>query len=184
MKATPAMHHFFRVVALAVSSAALLSSGCATIANGRYQRVQVETNPPAAKVFVSGIQRQTKAAPLQFESPGEVVLHRKEKHVTLRIEKEGYEPAEILLQRKGSQWTPIGGASFLGLGVMMGLLEGGAAVALGLGAANLGISVGIDLATGSAYGLDPSRVSLTLRPSSAPSDKGEQITPEQSGSRK
>jgi hypothetical protein len=156
----------------------LLSTGCATIANGRYQRVMVETNPPAAKVSVNGTKRQTKATPLQFETPGEVVLHRKEKHVVLRIEKEGFEPAEIALARSASAWTPLGGASFLGLGIMTGMVEGGAAVGLGMGAIYLGISVGIDLATGSAYRLDPSKVSLTLRPSVASTEEelAQQVT--------
>jgi hypothetical protein len=150
----------------------MLSTGCATIANGRYQRVQVVTNPPAAKVSVHGTRRQTKATPLQFETPGEVVLHRKEKQVVLRIEKVGYEPAEITLGRSASAWTPVGGASFLGLGIMTGMVEGGAVFGLGMGAICLGISVGIDLATGAAFRLDPSKVSVTLRPRSAPLDEG------------
>jgi hypothetical protein len=171
MKAAPAVHRFFQLSLLVGSCAALLSSGCATVANGRHQRVQVETNPPAAKVLVNGTQRQTKATPLQFETPGEVVLNRKEKQVTLRIEKDGYEPVEIALKRGASGWTPLGGASFLGLGVLGGMVEGGAAGALALGAAFLGISVGIDLATGSAYRLDPSKVSVTLQPKAVSSDK-------------
>lgn len=178
MKATPALHRFFRSLVLSGVCAALLSTGCATIANGRYQRIQVETNPPAAKVSVNGTRRQTKAGPLQFETPGDVVLHRREKHVVLLIEKEGYEPAEIALARTASAWTPLGGASFLGLGIMTGMVEGGAVFGLALGAIYLGISVGIDLATGSAFGLDPSKVSVTLQPKAASSDEREPLQQE------
>jgi hypothetical protein len=101
---------------------------------------------------------------LQFETPGEVALHRKEKHVVLRIEKDGYEPEEIALRRTLGAWTPAGGAGFLGLGVMIGMVEGGALAGLTIGAIYLGISVGIDLATGSAFRLDPSKLSVTLQP--------------------
>jgi len=173
MKTIPPARGLVRTLVLAGACAALLSTGCATIANGRYQRVQVVTNPPAAKVSVHGTRRQTKATPLQFETPGEVVLHRKEKHAVLRIEKEGYEPAEIALGRSASAWTPLGGASFLSLGILTGMVEGGAVVGLGIGAIYLGISVGIDLATGSAFRLDPSKVSVTLQPASASSDEAE-----------
>jgi hypothetical protein len=173
MKATPAVHRFFRTLVLAGSCGALLSSGCATIAHGRYQRVRVETNPPAAKVFVDGTHRRPKDTSLQFETPGEVVLHRREKQVILRIEKDGYEPVELALKRRGSAWTPIGGASFLSLGVMSGLFEGGAAFGLAVGAVYLGVTVGIDLVTGSAYRLDPAKVSVTLQPRPVSSDEGE-----------
>lgn len=153
-----------RVQILALSCALVFSSGCATFANGRHQRIQIETNPPGATASVQGSKRQKNASSLRLETPGEVVLHRKEKQVVLRIEKDGYEPFEVALKRGPSAWTPIGGASLLSLGILTGLVEGGAATGLGIGAIYLGISVGIDLATGAAYRLAPSEISVTLQP--------------------
>lgn len=171
MKTVPAPHHrLFVLLALLCFCAVLLSSGCATIANGRYQRVRVETDPPAAKVSVQGTRKLSKGV-LQFETPGEVSLHRKEKHVVLRIEKDGYEPAEVALRRTLGAWAPAGGAGFLVLGVLTGRVPDGGGAVFGhvVGSVWLGVSVGIDLLTGSAYRLDPSKVSLTLQPTTGSS---------------
>jgi len=167
----PKSHRYLQVLLLTGSCLALLSSGCATFANGRHQKLRVETNPPTAKVSVQGTQR-TKGGPPQFETPGEIVLHRKEKQVTLRIEKDGYEPEEVTLKRNPSGWTPFGGASWLGLGVLMGNVsdEGGGLV---YGAIFLGITVGIDLLTGAAYQLDPAKVSVTLQRKAVLSQSGD-----------
>ena len=171
MKTRPTSRRYLRVLLLTGSCLALLSSGCASVVNGRHQKLRVETNPPTAKVSVQGTQR-TKGGPLQFETPGEIVLHRKEKQVTLRIEKDGYEPEEVTLKRNPSGWTPFGGASWLGLGVSMGNVsdEGGALV---FGAIFLGITVGIDLLTGAAYRLDPAKVSVTLQRKAVLSQSGD-----------
>jgi hypothetical protein len=176
MKTKPTSRRYLRFLLLAVSCAGLLSSGCATLANGRTQRLRVETNPPAARVSVQGTKRQTKGGPLQFETPGEVILSRKEKHVVLRIEKDGYEPEEITLNRTLGAWTPFAAVPWLGFGVLMGRFGGSAAAGVFAGIP-LGFSVGIDLLTGSAYRLDPSKVSVTLQPkaeSSQPGDTTEQ----------
>jgi hypothetical protein len=168
MKTRPKSYRYLRVLLLTGSCLALLSSGCATFANGRHQKLRVETNPPTAKVSVQGTQR-TKGGPLQFETPGEIVLHRKEKQVTLRIEKDGYEPEEVTLKRNPSGWTPFGGASWLGFGVLMRKFFGKAAY----GAICLGITVGIDLLTGAAYQLDPATVSVTLQRKAVLSQSGD-----------
>lgn len=163
MRATPAPRRF-RVLVGAGFTAILFSNGCATIAHGRYQRIQVETDPPSAKVSVEGTRRQTKGV-VRFETPGEVAVHRKEERVVLRIEKDGYGPVEVALKRGASAWTPLGFAGFVGgLGVWLGMLEGGAGVGMAVGAAYGGVGVAIDLLTGSAFRLHPSRISLTLEP--------------------
>jgi hypothetical protein len=163
MRITAAPLRSVRSLALTASCAALLSSGCATIAQGRYQSIHVETNPPAARVSVTGPLRKTKGAALEFSTPGFVVLHRKERRVVLRIDKDGYEPVEVALKRSASGWTPFGAASLLGVGAAASI-EGSAAAALAIGGIYAGISVGIDLATGAAYRLSPADVSLTLQP--------------------
>lgn len=164
MRTMPVTLDGFRLLAATAACTVLLSSGCATIAHGRYQRIQVETDPPAARVSVEGTQRRAKGV-LQFETPGEVVVDRKEKRVVLRIEKAGYETAEVALHRGASPWTPIGFAGSVGgLGVWVGMLEAGVGAGMAVGAVYGGIGVGIDLLTGSAFRLHPSRVSLTLQP--------------------
>ena len=163
------LRHRFRALLLTGSCLVLLSSGCATIANGRHQRLRVETNPPAAKVSVQGTQRQTKGGSLEFDTPGEIILSRKEKQVVLRIEKDGYEPAEVTLNRSLGAWTPFAAVPWLGFGVLMGKFGGSVVAGLVSGGIPLGISVGIDLLTGSAYRLDPTKVSVTLQPKAASS---------------
>jgi len=91
-----------------VCTAAVMAIGCATAVHGKNQRVAVTTEPSGA-VARFGIQ--------SISTPGELVLPRKPRTVTVTIEKEGYEPEEVVLHRKvsGAVWLnllaiPVGAA--------------------------------------------------------------------------
>ncbi len=66
-----------------VCTAAVTATGCATVVHGDKERVAVVTEPSGA---VARFDSQS------ITTPGELVLPRKPKTVTVTIEKEGYEP--------------------------------------------------------------------------------------------
>ena len=140
--------------------------------HGRNQKIRIETNPPAARISVEGLRHIKNPTPLQFETPGEVVLRRKENHVILRIEKEGYKPVDVILERAHSRWSFIGAAGLSSVGgVLNGLLQGAATGAASAGF-YLALTLGIDFATGSAYRLKPSKVSVALEPNASSEKPG------------
>jgi len=71
-------------------------SGCATIVNGRSQAVTVSSEPPGANVFVGS--RLLGVTPVRLE------LKRREEHIVLRFEKDGFVGQEIPVKRSVSGW--------------------------------------------------------------------------------
>ena len=110
--------------------AALLIVGCATILHGTKQNIAVSSVPTGAKVIVKGVHMAT--------TPAAVELSRKESHIILRFEKEGYELVEVALIRSTDGW--IAGNIFFG----------------GL------IGLAIDFMNGAAYKLNPSDVNVLM----------------------
>lgn len=112
---------------------ALLLVGCATIIHGgTRQNVPVASSPPGARVIVKGAHMAT--------TPAVIELSRKESYVIVRFEKEGYEPAEVVLNRKVSPW--IASNLIWGPGVLIGLA--------------------IDFIGGGAYTLSPSEARAVM----------------------
>jgi hypothetical protein len=117
-----------RSVLLAVAIGSTVTA-CATIINGSSQSVGFRSQPTGANVYVDGIPMgQTPVAP---------DLKRMDKHI-VRIELDGYEPYEFMIDRSVSGWV-AGNILFGGL-----------------------IGIAIDAATGSMYRLDPSEVDVVL----------------------
>lgn len=83
-------------------------------------------------------------------TPARVVLERKESHVVLRLEKEGYEPVDVPLKRDASGWTTAN--------LLLGI--GGPLPALLVAYV---FYTGIDLLTGAAYTFKPSKVRVVLQ---------------------
>jgi hypothetical protein len=144
----------------------LLATGCATVFHGTRQNIRVETDPPRATASAKG---QT------ITTPGVLKLHRKETNLEVVIEKEGYVPRRVKLTRKasGANWAntlflPVGVVAGAGIGASISrdpdafenALTGAVAGGLLLPAA----VTSIDLATGAAYKLDPSRIVVRLKP--------------------
>ena len=76
--------------------ACLASSGCATVINGSTQRVTVASDPPGAQLYVND-------APAGV-TPAFVDVPRRDPDLELRLEKDGYEPAVLPLERSRSGW--------------------------------------------------------------------------------
>jgi len=156
----------------------LLTGGCASVFHGTRQKIEVFTDPPGATATTGG-QRVT--------TPGVLRLPRKAKSTEIRIEKEGYAPRSVILQRRvsGLVWLNfVGIAAGASLGASIGestsddtgwfagwdeAFEGaliGGAVVPGLGFA-------VDHANGAAYFLDPAKVVVRLEPAGAATRKAE-----------
>ncbi len=122
-----------RISALAAACAmAIAVTGCATIMNkGGNQRVLINSIPPGATATIDGV--------ISVTTPGEVKLKRNKNHV-VRIEKEGYQPANMMIDNELSGW------------VFGNILVGGL------------IGLAIDMGTGAAFKLDPDTINVTLSP--------------------
>ncbi len=110
-------------------------AGCATIMHqGSKQWVAITSTPTGATATIDGITK--------VQTPGQVKLKRGKDHIIV-IEKEGYEPAQALIDHEFSSW------------VFGNILLGGL------------IGLAVDYGTGGAYNLEPDTVSVTLTPKSA-----------------
>ncbi|GKS59258.1 hypothetical protein YTPLAS18_27850 [Nitrospira sp.] len=69
--------------------------GCGGMMHGDRQSVTVFTDPPEAAVLVDGR--------VHLTSPGRVTLSRNEDH-TARVEKDGYAPVDLRIERSMSNW--------------------------------------------------------------------------------
>ena len=114
------------LLALAI---ALTAIGCGTIIHGTTQQVGVSSSPSGADVVVDRID--------QGSTPVTVDLSRKDKH-TVKLSLDGYQPHEMIINRKVSGWV-VGNIIFGGL-----------------------IGLAVDAATGGMYKLSPEQVSAQL----------------------
>jgi PEGA domain len=126
--------------AAGLSAVAWLGTGCATIVNGRTQAVTVTSEPSGAQVFIG--------SQLVGVTPARVELKRRDAHIVLRLEKEGFSREEIALKRSVSAWV-AGDAVGLNPLSCQGLNSADQCPALL--AANIGTLVAVDFLTGAAY---------------------------------
>ncbi len=111
---------------------AFVLAGCATIIHrGGKQHVLISSVPTGATATIDGV--------MKIQTPGEIKLKRGKDHIVV-IEKEGYETAQVLIDREFSGWV-------IGNIVLGGL-----------------IGLAVDFGTGSAWNLDPDSVVVTLTP--------------------
>ena len=82
----------------------LFLTGCASIVNGRYVDIPVETNPGGAIIKVGG---------REYLSPAIAKVRRRRGSVEVSIEKEGYKTEKIQLNSKMSGWVMGNMAIFL-----------------------------------------------------------------------
>jgi hypothetical protein len=108
---------------------ALAMVGCATIMHwGKSQRVTILSTPSGATATIDGS--------LSLATPGTISLRRGDGHL-VKIEKEGFEPAQVVIRQEFSAW------------VLGNLLIGGL------------IGMFVDYGTGSAWNLEPNRIEVT-----------------------
>lgn len=104
-------------------------SSCATIMNGDMVNVPVYTTPTGATVVINGT---------TYTSPTTVMVPRGKGDFKLHIEKEGFEPVDLMLTQSVDGWL-WGNVLFGGI-----------------------IGLAVDFITGDAYDLDPELVSANL----------------------
>lgn len=128
--------------------------GCATIVHGRHQDIVVTSSPSGARVLVADSDQGT--------TPTRMSVERRKTGIALRVEKDGFQPAEVTLRRTTSGWIALnvlaGASEFANQGLSSGRQAAVAAVSVAA------VSFGIDFLTGAAYQLDPPRVHVTLAP--------------------
>ena len=120
----------------------MLAGGCASMHHGRSQPVIVASDPPGARILVGGEPAGV--------TPNLVMIKRR--GVAITLDKDGFLPQAIEVPRSASGWL-LGdvalGALFLAAGPYV-----------------LGLTLGLDLATGAASEL-PDEVTATLEPARA-----------------
>ena len=109
---------------------ALLIVSCATIIHGTKQSISLNSVPSGANVTRQGAHIGT--------TPAIVELPRNSTNVVLTFEKDGYEPIEIILNRKVDGWI-VGNIVFGGI-----------------------IGLAVDFISGGAYKLSPAEVNAAL----------------------
>ncbi len=138
---------------------------CATIVQGRTQRIAINSVPPGAQIFVGN--------DLVGITPAEVNFKRRRRVVNLRFEKEGYRPVAATLKRVASGWL-VGDAAWSGIQFAnQGVVSESQRLTAVAGVA--AVTFGIDFATGSAYKLTPGEVRVTL--TAAPDSPAESSDP-------
>lgn len=89
--------------ALAVATAAVALSGCASIQSGTTQNVKVASNPAGATVYVA-LKKDGVVANKVAVGVTPVTVNLSRKHGALFVEKEGYVPTEVALTTKMNPW--------------------------------------------------------------------------------
>ena len=143
-------------------SCLLFQAGCATVFQGGKQTIEVTSNPSKAKVFVNDKQMSI--------TPGNITVARRSP-ITIRLEREGFEPAVIEMKRGLNAWL-LANVPWVSLWATAGYaLQHKVSEAL-LGVAIYGIPViGLDFLTGAAFKHRPSKIEAKL------SGLGERVTP-------
>ena len=91
------MHHTITLTLLwLLLSLATMTTGCATVMNPPTVAVPVYTDPPGAKLYVSGGGYYT--------SPAVISLPRGQGDFIVKITKKGYEPGNVLLHQSLDAW--------------------------------------------------------------------------------
>ena len=133
--------------------AVFILCNCATLAHGRHQEVTILSLPVGARVSVGG--------QVIGRTPLVAKFSRRESRLVLRVEMDGYHPAEVPLKRTTSAWLAgdiaFGPLQFANQGISSSTERATAAVVIP------SALLGIDLATGAAFKL-PKEVRVELQP--------------------
>jgi hypothetical protein len=113
---------------------ALFVSGCATVTRSPYERFIIDTEPKGATVTLTS--GETCISPCNL-------LKKRDEAFSCRVEKEGYEPAEVSIE---SKVAGAGAAGFAGNAAIGGL-----------------IGAGVDIYSGAALGLFPNPAFIELK---------------------
>ena len=143
-------------MACLMSAAAIVNTGCATIAHGTGQDVTVTSETPAAKVTLLTrekdgrmVQRLTGTTPIVLSVP------RRANNLVIRLEREGCASVEMPLKRTMSAW--VAGNLIVANPMSMQGMDNPSSQYPKQIAIGLPVMFGIDALTGGAYKL-PRRV--------------------------
>lgn len=149
---------FRTILAPGAIAVLLATSGCATLLHGTTQKVRIQTDPAGATATAGG---QT------IRTPGVLRLSRRSAFVEVRIEKDGYTPQVVRLDRTGSSavwWNltaiPAGVAVGVAGGNLGNFVQRGAFGGAGVAA----VAFAADYSAGGAYELVPARIVVKLAP--------------------
>lgn len=159
----------FRIFLILMISSIFFLQNCATIIRGTSQKIPVTSNPIGAKIIVDGNEMGT--------IPVNLKLGRKKIH-NIKIEKEGFEPFTVIINRKNSMLLSILRNTFVGgvSGALLGLAAGDSKARTiksergggGLGGFTVGATIGyfssirVDFSKGANYSLSPKELNVTL----------------------
>ncbi|MBN1782551.1 PEGA domain-containing protein [bacterium] len=132
-----------------------LLSGCAAT-----QMIEVGSEPAGARILVKDVQLGL--------TPRKIKVDKKDETVILRLEKEGYEPAEIVLTRRfDGAYIPkavVASSLVASLQLMQGGTTRGTVTSAGTGlAAGAAASLYYGFKQGGAYKFEPSNINTVLR---------------------
>lgn len=138
--------------------AMLTLSGCATLHNGRHQKVSVVTDPAGAAVQVQCGKVQTEAV-----TPTTVRLPRRFESCSLTVTRPGFRSETVVFDQHPSHWVWGNFAA-----PVAGVVAGGAGKQIlqtpefWLGYISGGLGFALDALTGAVWKLEPAKVELKL----------------------
>ena len=148
----------------ALIAAALFASGCASMVNGRFQNVPVDSFPSGARVTVNCGDAKSDGG----TTPTTIALQRGADHCSIVLSRDGYDDRSVDFQRERSAMTKANAvpgfiASVFGwaLGTVSdeSMPNTGYKIGYALGSAP---GNAVDEHTGAAYKLAPNKVFVTL----------------------
>ena len=148
----------------ALVAVALFASGCASMINGRFQSVPVDSYPSGAQVTVDCGEAKRNGG----TTPTTVTLQRGASHCAVVLSKDGYNDRTINFQQKRSAMTKANAVPGFITGIFGWALtsyldpdpdNAGSKIGYAIGSAP---GYAIDEHTGAAYKLAPSKVFVTL----------------------
>jgi len=107
------------VYKVAILGSYLFLTGCATIVNGKYIDIPVETNPGGATIKVDG---------REYTSPAVASVRRRREGAEIIIEKEGYKTEKVHLKSRMSGWV-MGNMAIFIVGMAFGGIDFGTGAA-------------------------------------------------------
>ena len=154
-------------------AAVLLSTGCATIVNGRYQQIPVDSSPRGALVTVECPDQAPRDA---GKTPTIIELRREAEGCRIVLTKLGYRATSVRMTRQYSAAAAFDAVPGVVMGAIAGLftyvpldlagVPDDDAESIGNSAAHAGLTAPLraDERTGGAFKLVPGRVDVALRP--------------------
>lgn len=125
---------------------AVVAAGCATMINGKYQTVSVDSFPAGASITLDcgDVPREGGT------TPAKVKVQRAAKHCLIFLSRDGYEMKEVALVHQPSRATALNGVFGVPAAIVFGVL--GAIIGSAVGGEDTGGQIGVE--TGLDFGAE------------------------------